>query len=196
MPTEISGSTGVNKITDGTVVNADMADDAIGVAELSASGTASSSTFLRGDNSWAAAGGGKVLQVVNTVYCSESNSTSSSYADLGMSATMTCASSSNKILVIVDLQGIRHYGGDTSLNAYLQKDSSNWKLMGIRLSNFDTGTPAANSVGGTGGSFLDAVGDTSAHTYKIIFSNRAGTGTVRINDDNACSSITLMEIEG
>jgi len=57
MPTLISGSTGVNKITDGTVVNADMADDAIGVAELSATGTASSSTFLRGDNTWAAAGG-------------------------------------------------------------------------------------------------------------------------------------------
>ena len=139
---------------------------------------------------------GKVLQVVNTVYCSESTSTSSSYADLGMSATMTCASSSNKILVIVDLQGIRHYGGDTSLNAYLQKDSSNWKLMGIRISNMDTGTPAALSVGGTGGSFLDAVGDTSAHTYKIVFANRAGTGSVRINDDNACSSITLMEIAG
>ena len=196
MPTLISGSTGVDKITDGAVVNADMADDAIGIAELSATGTASSSTFLRGDNTWAAAGGGKVLQVVNTVYCSESTSTSSSYADLGMSATMTCASSSNKILVIVDLQGIRHYGGNTSLNAYLQKDSSNWKLMGIRITNMDTGTPASLSVGGTGGSFLDAVGDTSAHTYKIVFANRAGTGSVRINDDNACSSITLMEIEG
>ena len=39
-------------IKDGEVKNADMADDAIGVAELSATGTASSSTFLRGDNSW------------------------------------------------------------------------------------------------------------------------------------------------
>jgi len=33
-----------------------MADDAVGVDELSATGTASSSTFLRGDNAWAAAG--------------------------------------------------------------------------------------------------------------------------------------------
>ena len=37
---------------DGTVTNAKMADDAVGVAELSATGTASSSTFLRGDNAW------------------------------------------------------------------------------------------------------------------------------------------------
>ena len=44
-------------IKDGEVKNADMADDAIGVAELSATGTASSSTFLRGDNSWQAISG-------------------------------------------------------------------------------------------------------------------------------------------
>jgi len=45
-------------VSDNAVTNAKMADDAIGVAELSASGTASSSTFLRGDNAWAAPGGG------------------------------------------------------------------------------------------------------------------------------------------
>jgi len=44
--------------SDDTVTNAKMADDAVGIAELSATGTASSSTFLRGDNSWQAAGGG------------------------------------------------------------------------------------------------------------------------------------------
>ena len=43
--------------TDASIDNAHLADDAVGVAELSATGTASSSTFLRGDNSWAAAGG-------------------------------------------------------------------------------------------------------------------------------------------
>ena len=44
-------------IADNAITNALMADDAVGVAELSATGTASSSTYLRGDNSWAAAGG-------------------------------------------------------------------------------------------------------------------------------------------
>ena len=42
----------------GSVDNAHLADDAVGIAELSATGTASSSTFLRGDNAWAAPGGG------------------------------------------------------------------------------------------------------------------------------------------
>jgi len=36
----------------------DLPDDVVGVAELSATGTASSSTFLRGDNAWAAPSGG------------------------------------------------------------------------------------------------------------------------------------------
>jgi len=35
-----------------TIVAADMADDTVGIAELSATGTASATTFLRGDNSW------------------------------------------------------------------------------------------------------------------------------------------------
>ena len=46
MPTEISGSTGVNKVQ----------DDSVAISDLSATGTASSSTFLRGDNTWVAAG--------------------------------------------------------------------------------------------------------------------------------------------
>ena len=37
-----------------SIDNEHLADDAVGVAELSATGTASSSTFLRGDNSWTA----------------------------------------------------------------------------------------------------------------------------------------------
>ena len=58
MATTINGSTGASQIQDNTVSNAKVVDDAIGIAELSATGTASSSTFLRGDNAWAAAGGG------------------------------------------------------------------------------------------------------------------------------------------
>ena len=44
------------QIAANAVGNSEMADDAVGLAELSATGTASASTFLRGDNSWAAAG--------------------------------------------------------------------------------------------------------------------------------------------
>ena len=49
-------TTGV--IADDAVGVSQIADDAVGLSQLSATGTASSSTFLRGDNSWAEAGGG------------------------------------------------------------------------------------------------------------------------------------------
>ena len=45
-------------IESNAVTNAKMADDAIGIAELSATGTASSTTYLRGDNAWATISGG------------------------------------------------------------------------------------------------------------------------------------------
>jgi hypothetical protein len=47
-----------NKIQNNNITNAHMTDDAIGLAELSATGTASSSTYLRGDNTWATVSGG------------------------------------------------------------------------------------------------------------------------------------------
>ena len=53
----VDGSIDTAHIANSQITNALMADDAIGVAELSASGTASNATFLRGDNTWAAAGG-------------------------------------------------------------------------------------------------------------------------------------------
>ena len=55
-------------IQDNSVSNAKMLDDAVGLAELSATGTPSSSNFLRGDNAWAAAGGGMWSHVATTVF--------------------------------------------------------------------------------------------------------------------------------
>ena len=46
------------QIAPNAVGNSEMADDAVGLAELSATGTASATTFLRGDNAWASAAAG------------------------------------------------------------------------------------------------------------------------------------------
>ena len=96
MATTINGSTGASQIQDDTVTtakvndsqitNALMADDAIGVAELSATGTASSSTFLRGDNAWAAPAGGGVthLGTMTTTSGTSQTITSLDFTDLNL----------------------------------------------------------------------------------------------------------------
>ena len=61
-----NAGTAIDIPTSGQWPAASIADDAVGTAQLSATGTASATTFLRGDNAWAEAGGGKILQVVNT----------------------------------------------------------------------------------------------------------------------------------
>ena len=48
-----SGAVGTLHLANNSVTNANMSDDAIGLDELSATGTASGTTFLCGDNSWA-----------------------------------------------------------------------------------------------------------------------------------------------
>ena len=47
-----------SRIANDQVDNTHLADDAVGIAQLSATGTASSSTYLRGDNTWATVSGG------------------------------------------------------------------------------------------------------------------------------------------
>jgi hypothetical protein len=45
-----------SKILDGVITAADIGADAVGLSELSATGTASATTFLRGDNAWVTIG--------------------------------------------------------------------------------------------------------------------------------------------
>ena len=56
--------TEVQLIKNDAVKTADIADDQVTIAKLNATGTASSSTFLRGDGSFAAAGAGKAHNLV------------------------------------------------------------------------------------------------------------------------------------
>lgn len=49
-----AGAVGTSELANDAVTTEKIADDAIGLAELSATGTPSASTYLRGDNSWAA----------------------------------------------------------------------------------------------------------------------------------------------
>jgi hypothetical protein len=55
--TPSAGTVTATELATNAVTNAKVADDAIGVAELSATGTANNSVYLRGDNSWSVVDG-------------------------------------------------------------------------------------------------------------------------------------------
>ena len=52
-----AGAVDTAEIAANAVTSSEIADDAVTIAKLAATGTASATTFLRGDNAWAAAGG-------------------------------------------------------------------------------------------------------------------------------------------
>ena len=193
----------------GTGLITTPADGTVGLAQLSATGTKDSTTFLRGDNTFAEAGGGKVLQVVSTTKTDTftiSTANSSAPADItGLSATITPASTSNKILILAQIT----VGGTTShTNLVIDRGGTDIAKGDAAGSRQQLTTAELVTSGGNYGSaninFLDSPSSTSALTYKIqannngstTYINRSGTDS----DSNAysrhISTITLMEIAG
>jgi hypothetical protein len=83
-------------------------DNTVSLAKLTASGTASSSTFLRGDNAWAAPSGGKILQSISAVVSAASGTSTIPFDNTDpavgegteiFSQNLTPASSSNKVRI-------------------------------------------------------------------------------------------------
>ncbi len=184
-----------DQYVDASIDNAHLADDAVGVAELSATGTASSSTFLRGDNAWAAAGGGKVLQVVTASFAGQVGTTSTSWADTGIAASITPASTSNKVLVMVNFTVHNSQADYGNFQTIFRGDSS-----GTNLGPDATGL---GRVSGRAGLYhmcsmhiLDSPSTTSSQAYETGFKNSTGSLASYTMINNITAKITLMEIDG
>lgn len=153
---------------------------------------------------WAtpAGGGGKVLQVVNATTSTQVTTTSTStYADSGITATITPTSATSKILVIIAAGGIGFSSiASSTLGAFKAQI-----LRGATsiLENHQVGFLEWSSVTDKGlltqqsFVYLDSPATTSATTYKLqikavyssqtIYSQSSGGG-------GTTSTITLLEI--
>ena len=137
-------------------------------------------------------GRGKVLQVVGASTSTQVGVTANSYTDTGLTADITPASTSNKVLVLIH-QSIGKTAANTWTDIKLLRGSTQ---IGLFASVAYTGEATANYIGTTGCSFLDTPSSTSSLTYKTQFRNVAAAGTVNAQVDSGLSSITLMEIAG
>lgn len=141
---------------------------------------------------------GSVLQVVNATYGTRTTSASSTFADTGLTASITPKFSTSKILVLADVDGCGKDTNDTYLQLRLLRGSTTI-IDFERLAGYINAT-GRNFVGACSTSYLDSPATTSSTTYKVQFASGANNATVYINVDGSGSSpnstITLMEIAG
>jgi hypothetical protein len=151
---------------------------------------------------------GKVLQVKQTNKTNIFSTTSTSFTDVtGLNVSITPSSTSNKILVIVDLQVGSANGSQCMFN--LLRDSTSINLGdsdgASRIECFNE-TQSAESYGQSSSSthFLDTPATTSATNYKVQmrvtgathYLNRSTTDVDATYEARTTSSITVYEIAG
>jgi hypothetical protein len=136
----------------------------------------------------------RILQVVQGTTSTAATNATSTYADTGLTATITPQSSSSKILVLVN-----QVGGDknvlntqNAISLRLMRGASQIAL--IAHSAGYTNTLLNLRVATMSTAYLDSPATTSATTYKTQFmciSNASGV-SVQIGGD--LSTITLLEV--
>ena len=163
-------------------------------ARLGIGSTGQVLTVASGLPSWATPDGGKVVQIVNAVYSTEANSSSNTYADTGLTATITPTSASNKILVFVSQNGCKKSNGNQYQGLYLRLNRGATQLAEIAINALYTETTIYITGISMGTCYLDSPATTSATSYKTQFKSGNGTAAVSVQGDNTTSTITLMEV--
>ena len=156
-------------------------------------------TIIRGSDNFDSADAGKVLQVVNFRSPDSGNvtTTSQSYVDTGIAATITPTSTNSKILVVANLNGVYKYTGNNAVSTKLLRGSTD---IGT-IESMNTYTDSTiRSVSGSSISYLDSPSTSSAVIYKVQFASISGALVyinVRWNGSMTThSTLTLMEIAG
>jgi hypothetical protein len=150
-------------------------------------------------NSGTASGFGKILQVINATFSTSTTSSSTSFADSGLTASITPSSASNKVLVQIALNGIERRDTLNWLIANVLRDTTEIisdfagragyiQKYGSSDSDYHTG------VGAAAVTYLDSPATTSSTTYKVQIKANAGSASAGICSVNSTSMITLMEV--
>jgi hypothetical protein len=140
-------------------------------------------------------GVGSVIQIVNATYSTQVTNNTATYADTGLTASITPTSSSNKILVLVSQAAVGKNTGaiSNSLNIKLVRNSTDIISFGGAIGYTETNIYNLGFSPST--SYLDSPATTSSVTYKTQFANNVNNAGVRVQTDGATSTITLMEIK-
>ena len=159
------------------------------------------STNGSGVLSFADAGGGKVLQVVSTYSTTKSSTTTADTPVYWINASITPASSSNKVLVLGMLSVVQNSDNNRT-GGILKRGSTVFKNSGSDHDDFFNGSfngdYAGNNVCWTiPFTYLDSPSTTSSTTYYLGTQQNAGTTYFNKGSGETTgftSTITLLEI--
>jgi hypothetical protein len=139
------------------------------------------------------AGIGKVLQVVYASTTTRTQSSSTTYADTALTASITPSSTASTIIAYISHNGAIK-NAENSQNALfirLMRDTTQLaENGGIGYTN----SASRNAVGSITIIHRDSPATTSSITYKTQIRTNTSGATVAVNDSNDFSSITLFEI--
>jgi hypothetical protein len=133
----------------------------------------------------------RILQVVSGSTTTQFTSSSSTYATIGLSASITPQSTSSKILVLAHIGGVNKQSSNTGLNLSLYRNGSGLSFFGARV-GFNSTTNETNADASC--LFLDSPNTTSSTTYAIFGASSANSGFALAQHQSANSTIILCEV--
>jgi hypothetical protein len=149
---------------------------------------------------WATpSGGGKVLQVVQATYSTQTTIASTSMTDTGLSASITPSSTNSKVLIIVN-QVFFYTRNGNQLGVYGQIVRNSTSVYGGTVSYFEYDRDGAQGVverwSAWSASYLDSPATTSSTTYKTQASLQTtlNSASSRWQPDSYVNNILLLEI--
>ena len=150
------------------------------------------------NNSTVQASAGQILQVVQGTYSTSVTNTTTTFADTGVTATITPKFSTSKVLVLATINGIYNGANNTvGVALAILRGSTNLNAFCNYTSYIGAGA-GAQVITAASSNYLDSPATTSATTYKVQFARAGGSAgnSVLVQANSDYSSITLLEIAG
>ena len=163
-------------------------------ARLGIGSSAQVLTVSGGVPTWATPGSGKVVQIVTATYATEVTNSTTTFADTGLTATITPTSASNKVLVMVNQNGVGKTVSSASSNVSIEIQRGATTILTIANDAAASETALRLNIGSVSGDYLDSPATTSATTYKTRFANGVGASAAVVQEYFISSTIVLMEV--
>jgi len=133
---------------------------------------------------------GSVLQVVNATGTTGASNTTTTFADTGLTGTITPTSATSKILIFGHMGDFRTNTTSNGIKINLCRNGSEIYRIAQELLYITNALDVGMDF-----NYLDSPATTSAVTYKTQFAQLTGAGgTAQSNPNNPAWSITMMEI--